>query len=274
MDRHEENWTESPVEDARLDGKPCVSLRLLAEASMPRKTFVDNIYFTGVTVMRCYAGSFRYSFDDRDPFALDAGELVVVYPGHYVTIEARAERNRLLYCIFDGRDAPRFFDDLGFFDCARGRTSPRLGAFIELRRQVESPEGRTAAAHRAELRFLADILVSQMRDLRANGRAFLYDAARLIHANLAKGVVRLEPLCAALKTSRSHLHRAFVDAGLPSPSEIIRREQLRLAVRLLRQETLPISEVMARTGFISQSHFSTFIRRHTGHTPCEIRRGA
>ena len=269
-----ERWTESPVADARLDGKPGVSLRLLSEADMPRKPFVDNFYFTGVNVMRCYAGAFRYSFDDREPFMLHAGELVVVYPGHYVTIEARAARNRLLYCIFDGPDAPRFFDDLGFFDCARGRTAPRIGAFVELRRRVEGPGGLTAAGHRAALRFLADILVSQMRDLRANGRAFLYDAAHLIHANLAKGVVRLEPLCAELKTSRSHLHRAFVDAGLPSPSEIIRREQLRLAVRLLRQETLPIPEVMARAGFVSQAHFSTFVKRRTGHTPGEIRRGA
>lgn len=269
-----ENWNESPVKDARLDGKPRVSLRLLSEAEMPRKTFVDNFYFTGVNVMRCYAGAFRFSFDDREPFTLHAGELVVVYPDHYVTIEACRARNRLLFCIFDGADAPRFFDDLDFFDCARGQTTPRLGAFLDLRRQVESPEGRTADGHRAALRRLADILVSQMKDLRMNGRAFLYDAARLIHANLAKGVVRLEPLCAELKTSRSHLHRAFTDAGLPSPSEIIRREQLRLAVRLLRQETLPIPEVMARTGFISQAHFSTFIKRRTGHTPNEIRHGA
>ena len=274
MEKAGERWTVSPVEDARLDGKPGVSLRLLSEADMPRKTFVDNFYFTGVNVMRCYAGAFGYSFDDREPFVLHAGELVVVYPGHYVTIDARNERNRLLYCIFDGPDAPRFFDDLGFFDCARGRTTARLGAFVDLRRLVESAEGRTDAGHRAALRLLADILVSQLRDLRANGRAFLYDAARLIHANVARGVVRLEPLCAELKTSRSHLHRVFVDAGLPSPSEIIRREQLRLAVRLLRQETLPIPEVMERAGFISQPHFSTFIRRHTGHTPSEIRHGA
>ena len=269
-----EKWTESPVADARLDGKPGVMLRLLSEAEMPRKVFVDNFYFTGINVMRCYAGAFRFAFDDRGPFTLNAGELVVLYPGHYVTIEALGEWNRLLYCIFDGADATRFFDDLGFFDCARGRTSPRLGAFLELRRRAEGPEGQTAAGHRASLRFLADLLVSQMRDLRANGKAFLFDAAHLIHANLAKGIVRLEPLCAELKTSRSHLHRAFVDAGLPSPSEIIRREQLRLAVRLLRQETLPIQEVMTRAGFISQTHFSTFIKRHTGHTPGEIRHGA
>lgn len=269
-----EKWTESPVADARLDGKPGISLRLLAEADLPRKTFVDNFYFTGVYVMRCYAGAFRFSFDDRDPFTLHAGELVVVYPGHYVTVAARHARNRLLYCIFDGPDAPRFFDDLGFFDCARGRTAPRIGAFRELQRQAASPEGRTEAGHRAALRLLADIHVSQLRDLRANGRAFLYDAAYRIHANLAKGVVRLEPLCAELKTSRSHLHRVFADAGLPSPSEIIRREQLRLAVRLLRQETLPIPEVMEKCGFISQAHFSTFIKRHTGHTPSEIRHGA
>ena len=71
----------------------------------------------------------------------------------------------------------------------------------------------------------------------------------------------------------AHLHKAFVEAGWPSPSEIIRREQLRLVVRLLRDGRLSIPEVMDRAGFVSQSHFSTFIRKKMGRTPCDIRRG-
>lgn len=273
MAQAEERWSESAVEDERRDGEACVRLRFLSDVEVPRKVVVDNVYFDGLGVMRCCCGRFRYTFDDREPFTLEAGELVVVYPEHYVTITALAAKNRLMGCFFDGPDAVALFDALGFFDCARGRTSPRIGGFLELRSLVENPVHRTPAGRAAALRYLTDMVRSQLRDLKANGDAFLFEAARLIHANLKKGLVRLEPLCAQLRVSRSHLHKAFVSAGLPSPSEIVRREQLRLAVRLLKEARLSVSEVMARAGFVSPSHFSTFIRKRTGRTPSEIRRG-
>lgn len=273
MARCNEKWDECAVVDGRLDGVPGVTLRSLSDVEMSRKVFVDNFFFVGLNVMRCYCGQFRYSFDDREPFILNEGELVVIYPEHYVTIEALAPKNRLIYCIFDGPDAIPFFDGLGFFDCARGKTIPRIGGFLELRKRLENPANQTPVGHAAALRYLTDIVISQLRDLKTNGNALLYEAAHLIHENLKRGVVRLDPLCDQLRVSRSHLHKIFVDAGLPSPSEIIRREQLRLAVRLLKEGRLSIPEIMDRAGFISQSHFSTFIRKKTGKSPGEIRRG-
>ena len=208
-----ERWSESAVEDERLDGVPGVRLRSLSDIEVSRKVIVDNVYFVGLGVMRCYCGRFRYTFDDREPFTLEAGELAVIYPEHYVTIEALEAKNRLMYCFLDGADTVPFFDGLGFFDCARGRTSPRIGGFLELRSLVEDPANKTPAGHAAALRYLTDMVISQLRDLKMNGNAFLYEAARLIHANLKKGLVRLDPLCAQLKVSRAHLHKAFVEAA-------------------------------------------------------------
>ena len=133
MECGRERWSESAVEDERLDGVPGVRLRSLSDIEVSRKVIVDNVYFVGLGVMRCYCGRFRYTFDDREPFTLEAGELAVIYPEHYVTIEALEAKNRLMYCFLDGADAVPFFDGLGFFDCARGRTSPRIGGFLELR---------------------------------------------------------------------------------------------------------------------------------------------
>lgn len=273
MAKFRETWNESLVQDTRLDGKSGVTLRLLSDAVVPRRVFVDNFYFTGLNVMRCYGGRFAFTFNDREPIELKAGELIVIYPGHYVKIESLEATNRIVYCVFDGPDVEAFFDDLGFFDCARGQTMPRLAAFVDIRRQVDAEQNDGPDRRRAVLRLLTDVLVSQLNDLKSNGNALLFEAAYRIHQNLKHGIVRLDPLCSELKVSRSHLHHRFVAAGLPSPSEIIRREQLRLAVRLLRESTLPFVEVMERAGFISQSHFSTFIKRYTGRTPCEIRNG-
>ena len=130
MECGRERWSESAVEDERLDGVPGVRLRSLSDVEVSRKVIVDNVYFVGLGVMRCYCGRFRYTFDDREPFTLEAGELAVIYPEHYVTIEALEAKNRLMYCFLDGADTVPFFDGLGFFDCARGRTSPRIGGFL------------------------------------------------------------------------------------------------------------------------------------------------
>ena len=276
MAKFRERWSESPVQDTRLDGKSGVTLRLLADAVMPRRVFVDNFYFTGLNVMRCYGGRFGFTFNDREPIELKSGELIVIYPGHYVKIESLEETNRVVYCVFDGPDVEDFFDDLGFFDCARGPTMPRLSAFIDIRRQVDALRAlrdETSDRRLAALRLLTAALVSRPDHLTSTWNAPLFQAAYRIHQNLKRGIVRLDPLCSELKVSRSHLHHRFVAAGLPSPSEIIRREQLRLAVRLLRESTLSLVDVMERAGFISQSHFSTFIKRYTGRTPCAIRNG-
>lgn len=274
MIKANETWTESQAQDKRLEGKPDVALRLLADVEVPRRVIVENLYFTGIDVLRCYEGRCLFTFNDREPIELKAGELLVIYPGHYVKIEALEPRNRLVYCIIDGADAERFFDDLGFFDCARGPTLPRLGAFMDVRRQVDECPHEKSENYSGALRLLTDVLVSQLNDLKSNGKALLFEAAHRIQMNLKKGVVRLEPLCDELKISRSHLHRIFINAGLPSPSAIIRREQLRYAIRLLRESLLPLCDVMERAGFISQSHFSTFIKKRTGKTPNEIRNGA
>lgn len=39
------------------------------------------------------------------------------------------------------------------------------------------------------------------------------------------------------------------------------------AVELLRSQSLSIKEISDRLGFVNQSHFGTFFKRHTGHSP-------
>lgn len=54
MECGRERWSESAVEDERLDGVPGVRLRSLSDIEVSRKVIVDNVYFVGLGVMRCY----------------------------------------------------------------------------------------------------------------------------------------------------------------------------------------------------------------------------
>lgn len=113
--------------------------------------------------------------------------------------------------------------------------------------------------------------VSFAHDLRAEWRVLVVDAIRQIRANLRQRIVRIEPLCEQLGVCRSHLHHVFVRAGLVSVSDFIKREQLAMALRLLRGTNKPISQIAHETGFLTATHFATFVKRLTGKPPRSLR---
>lgn len=265
-------WNEILEHDARLASVEEVRIRTLAELESPRKCIIRNMYFEEVRLFRCYAGYFTFELEDGRTMILREGEALIIYPKHRVTIAAKARQNRILYGVFDGRSAVEYFDALGFFDLAQGFTHPQYESMGELKRRIEcecQEEAEDAAP--SALSFLTDILVSMVQDLRSGSCALVFDAVRKIRANLKNRVVRVEPLCRDLGVSRSHLHSAFKQLGIPPPAEFIRREQERLAVSLLENTRLTIAEVAERTGFLSVPHFSTFIRKRVGQTPLTIR---
>ena len=54
-------------------------------------------------------------------------------------------------------------------------------------------------------------------------------------------------------------------------SEIINEEIIKQSSFLLRNNKLSIKQISSRLGFVNQSHFGTFFRRHTGLSPQQYR---
>nr|WP_294864120.1 AraC family transcriptional regulator [uncultured Pseudogulbenkiania sp.] len=77
---------------------------------------------------------------------------------------------------------------------------------------------------------------------------------------------------AGLAPSRFH-ERFLAETGL-RPMEYVRRRRLRLARLLLTTTALPVGEVAARTGYASQSAFTSALVREYGETPSVLRRAA
>ncbi|WP_024304290.1 AraC family transcriptional regulator [Pseudogulbenkiania sp. MAI-1] len=75
-----------------------------------------------------------------------------------------------------------------------------------------------------------------------------------------------------LAPSRFH-ERFLAETGL-RPMEYVRRRRLRLARLLLTTTMLPVGEVAARTGYSSQSAFTSALVREFGETPSALRRAA
>jgi transcriptional regulator GlxA family with amidase domain len=101
----------------------------------------------------------------------------------------------------------------------------------------------------------------------------VHKAVRQILKNLKDGIVRLAPLYDQLKVGHTALGNAFKKAGMGSPAEFIRQEQLSLAVRLLVDTRMKISQIARESGFISMTHFANFIKHNTGMSARELRNG-
>ena len=257
--------------DPRLRAGCGVDIREISDIRSGVENFITNFRSEGIVLMRCYEGRYRIARKGCSVVQLKAGESFVIYPGHVVTIDALKPSNRLVYGVFTGRDVLRYFNDLGCYDGLHCATLPRDESMARLRKLVKDKAYQTEGGHDACLTYLSDLVVSIVGDARANGNVLVFDAIGQIRANLANGVVRLQELCDELKVCRSYLHRVFRDAGLGSIAAFVKAEQLQRALWLLRNTDQSVAEIARASGFISTTHFSTFIRKRVGRPPRELR---
>jgi len=247
-----------------------VRIQLMAEHIAQRGALIRDVYFEGGDVLRCYCGRFRFGLEGCEPIEIGEQESIVVYPGQRVTIEALDKVNLLVYVILEGAGVAPYFDRLGFFNGIHGRTSTQIELFRDVKHRLEAK----GVIDRSKLMSrLSDALVTYAHDLRVGTNAVVSTAIRQIRKNLKNKIVRLTPLYEQLHIGHTALSQAFKRAGLGSPAEFIRREQLRQVRHLLTQTQKPIANIAEETGFISPTHFANFVKRMTGKTAREIRRG-
>jgi len=183
-----------------------------------------------------------------------------------VTIRSLKAGGHLNYVIFDGTKVSEYLNSFGFFDRLRFSADVQDEAFKTILHEAE-----TGASPEVVRSCITDALKNFQQMLRHAHGTVLNDAVRVIHENLAKGIVGIKPVCDVLDVSRSHLNGLFVRKGLGTPAAFIRREQLSVACRLLRTTDMSVVDIGKNVGIQSPVYFSSFIRRQTGLTPTEIR---
>jgi AraC family transcriptional regulator len=103
----------------------------------------------------------------------------------------------------------------------------------------------------------------------------LRKAVGLIDNHLAEeveGRVALRTVARDVGMSYFHFSRAFKQSMGMSPTNYIAERRIDRAKKLIQETDLPISEVALRSGFSSQSHFTTSFRRLAGVTPRSFRK--
>jgi AraC family transcriptional regulator len=88
-----------------------------------------------------------------------------------------------------------------------------------------------------------------------------------------EGRVALRFVAREVGMSYFHFSRAFKQSLGMTPTNYIAARRIERAKRLMQETDSPISEIALRSGFSSQSHFTTSFRRLAGVTPRSFRKG-
>jgi AraC family transcriptional regulator len=121
---------------------------------------------------------------------------------------------------------------------------------------------------------------SQLKDLHLGHGGMaprrLRKAMGLIDDHVAaekEGRVALRCVAREVGMSYFHFSRAFKQSMGVTPTNYIAERRIERAKKLMRETDSPISEIALRSGFSSQSHFTTCFRRVAGITPRTFRKG-
>lgn len=94
-----------------------------------------------------------------------------------------------------------------------------------------------------------------------------------VDSNISRHFTNRE-LGEAMGYNPNYLNRLVLGSTGMSLHQYVLQRRLTLATGLLATTQLSVSEIAVKTGFHSASHFSSFFRQATGHTPAQYRRNS
>lgn len=156
-----------------------------------------------------------------------------------------------------------------------------LDAHLQQLVQVSATEIRRSAGQQGVSDHLATAILLALADRLDKGAETVpLRRAGLDPENLRQYVldnlnerITVEDLAAQACLSQSRFHELFRETMATSPYRFLLNTRLDQACQMLRTTCLSVADISSRTGFSSQSAFTTALRKHRGLTPTQLRSG-
>lgn len=104
-------------------------------------------------------------------------------------------------------------------------------------------------------------------------RAVYEEALAVIERSYSDHRLNVDGLSRRVYVSRRQLQRAFTEAGT-SVQEQLHAVRMQRAAQLLRDTTMPVSEITRRVGYRHSAQFAKAFRRYYGVAPTQWRKNA
>lgn len=138
--------------------------------------------------------------------------------------------------------------------------------------RTEDLEKRTAKADKSINRFLVERVQEEIKGIKLNANKIESDVENLINNALPSGIPSINYIGQLLGMSNRTLTRRLAENGLTF-RDLIKKTQLEIAKKLLRNPLRSVAEIAFETGFSEQSAFNRAFKRWTGKSPIEFRKG-
>jgi AraC family transcriptional regulator of arabinose operon len=212
-----------------------------------------------------HRGSAEIAIDDEPPFAVEAGEVALLLPGHRETFGFDGTHHSWIQAHVAGE---------AFVSLPR--SLPLSGALAGLVAEAVAVARAPLATARPLLAALAAAAFWRYAGEAEAGPAPAEDpverARRHVHAHLADPALDLSELARAAHVSPPHLVRRFrAELGV-TPMAYLWRRRVAHGVDLLKHTGLPVGDVATRSGFKTVYHFSRRVKEQTGRSPTALRR--
>jgi AraC family transcriptional regulator of arabinose operon len=205
------------------------------------------------------------AIDVEGPFAVEAGEVALLLPGHCETFAFDGTHHSWIQAHVGEAGEP--FTSLP-------RTLPLSGALADLVAEAVAvartplPTARPLLATLAAAAFWRYAGEAESGPVSADP---VERARRHVHARLADPALDLRELARAAHVSPPHLVRRFrAELGV-TPIAYLWRRRVAHGVDLLTHTGLPVGEIAVRSGFKSVYHFSRRVKEQTGRSPTLLR---
>ena len=244
--------------------------------TQPRVTREEGLDWN--QIVRCGRGAGEILIDGNT-IALSENDFVLI-PAHYpYEIHATSEPWETNWIVFGGEACPKLLADLNLAKptvlSATDNTIPRW-LFTNIYTSVNSDHvfGQQIASgyvYNLILWFKQTLLLGEMNKLRKNSQQILSMAVRYIEENVSRDVT-LKEVCENIGVSQQHMCRIFKEHMEVHFTEYVTRIRLNMAMELILNTELPMSEIAERCGFRSASYFSTVFGRYERMTPNNYRK--